>query len=172
MKVGDPAEPDTEIGPVINQKQLDGLLKRIHDARQQGARQVTGGEPNGLVLPPRIFADVTTEMSVAQHELFGPVAPVIKARSEHEALQIANDTEYGLSSAVFTKDLERGVQFARKIDAGMTHVNDSPLNDLPNQPFGGEKNSGIGRFNGRWILDELTTDHWITVQHTPIDYPF
>ena len=99
------------------------------------------------------------------------MAPVIRAADDSEALRIANDTDYGLSSAVFTKDLEKGVRFARLIEAGMAHVNDQPVNDLPFNPFGGEKNSGIGRFNGRWAVDAFTTDQWVTLQHTPRPYP-
>lgn len=172
LRVGDPSDKDTDLGPIINQKQLDGLVKRIEEAKQEGARQVVGGKPEGLLLPPHVFADVRNDMSIAQNELFGPIAPVIKSSNEEESLRIANDTEYGLSSAVFTANVERGVLFSQGIEAGMTHVNDTPVNDLPNQPFGGEKNSGLGRFNGEWILDEFTTDHWISVQHTPIKYPF
>ena len=99
------------------------------------------------------------------------MAPVIRATDEADALRIANDTDYGLSSSVFTRDLERGVRFARAIEAGMAHVNDQPVNDLPFSPFGGEKNSGIGRFNGRWAVDAFTTDQWVTLQHTPRPYP-
>ena len=87
-------------------------------------------------------------------------------------LRVANETSYGLSSAVFTRDVERGNRFAQRVQAGMTHVNDSPVNDLPNCPFGGEKNSGLGRYNGRWSIEEFTTVHWISVQHEPVPYPF
>lgn len=172
LKVGDPKEEGTVIGPIINQKQLDGLVKEIYRAKEQGAKQLEGGEPKGLLLPPHVFVDVKNEMDVARKEMFGPIASIIKVSGEDEALRLANDTEYGLSSAVFTRDIERGVQFALRIEAGMTHVNDSPVNDLPNNPFGGEKNSGLGRFGGDWIVDEMTSDHWITVQHAPRPYPF
>ncbi|HEY0778058.1 MAG TPA: aldehyde dehydrogenase family protein [Gemmatirosa sp.] len=96
----------------------------------------------------------------------------MRARDEDDALRIANDTDYGLSSAVFTRDVDRGVRFAQRIQAGMAHVNDQPANDLPFNPFGGEKNSGIGRFNGRWAVEAFTTEQWVTVQHTPRPYPF
>ena len=85
---------------------------------------------------------------------------------------MANDTEYGLSSAVFTRDLERGARFARQIEAGMTHVNNQSVQDLIFNPFGGEKNSGIGRYNGRWAVEAFTTEHWITVQHEPFPFVF
>jgi aldehyde dehydrogenase (NAD+) len=171
LKVGDPNDADTMIGPIINKRQLQGLQERIADARRSGVRQVVGGEADGLVLPPHVFADVTKEMRLVREEQFGPIAPVIRAHGEADALAIANDTDYGLSSCVFTRDVERGVRFAQQIQAGMTHVNDQPVNDLPFSPFGGEKNSGIGRFNGRWAAEAFTTDHWITVQHTRRRFP-
>ena len=167
LKMGDPNDPDTAICPIINEAQLNSILKHIQAAREQGARQLLGGDPDGLMLPPHVFVDVTNDMSVAREELFGPVAPIIRVRDEAEALQVANDTEYGLSGAVFTQDEGRGLRFALGIEAGMTHINDQPVNDLPNAPFGGEKNSGIGRFGGDWIVEEFTTDHWITLQHKP-----
>jgi aldehyde dehydrogenase (NAD+) len=172
LKCGNPSDPDTAVGPLINRQQLQRLLERIEQARAAGARQILGGAPQGLVLPPHVFVDATNGMSVAAEELFGPVVPVIKVRGEDDALRVANETSYGLSSAVFTRDVERGNRFAQRVQAGMTHVNDSPVNDLPNCPFGGEKNSGLGRYNGRWSIEEFTTVHWISVQHEPVPYPF
>jgi aldehyde dehydrogenase (NAD+) len=115
---------------------------------------------------------VDNSSELAQSELFGPIAPIIKAKDEADALRIANDTPFGLSSAVFTRDEGRGLRFALQVEAGMTHINDITVNDDPNNMFGGEKNSGIGRFNSDWIVAEFTRDHWISVQHTPRDYPF
>ena len=106
-------------------------------------------------------------MPLARNEIFGPVAPVIRARGEDDALRSANDTEHGLSGSVFTRDLQRGERFAQRLQIGMVHVNDQPVIDLPNSPFGGEKNSGIGRFNGEWVIEAFTTDQWLTVQHAP-----
>jgi aldehyde dehydrogenase (NAD+) len=123
------------------------------------------------VLPPHVLLADNCAATAAQ-EVFGPVATIISARDEDDALRIANDTELGLSSAVFTGDLERGVRFARKILAGMTHVNDQPVNDQANTAFGGEKASGLGRFGGDWAIEEFTTDHWISVQHSPRTFPF
>jgi aldehyde dehydrogenase (NAD+) len=171
IKVGDPDEPDTLVGPIINDKQMKGLLERIREARGAGARQVVGGDPDGLVLPPHVFADVRNDMKLAREEIFGPIAPVIRARGEDDALRIANETEYGLAGSVFTRDLERGARFAERLEVGMAHVNDQPVNDLPNNPFGGEKNSGIGRFNGEWVIDAFTSDQWVSVQHVPARYP-
>jgi aldehyde dehydrogenase (NAD+) len=172
LKVGNPADDDTAIGPIINEQQLHGLLQHIDKARAEGAREVVGGAPQGRILPPHVFIDARNEMSIAQDELFGPVVSIIKVRGDHEALEAANATSYGLSSAVLTRDVERGNRFAQQLQAGMTHVNDSPVNDLPNCPFGGEKNSGLGRYNGQWSIEEFTTVHWISIQHVPIEYPF
>jgi aldehyde dehydrogenase (NAD+) len=172
LKVGDPSEPDTMIGPIINQSQLDHLVARIRKAPEAGARLLVGDSPQGLVLPPHVFADVTNDMELAREEIFGPVAPVIRAADADDALRIANDTGYGLAGAVFTSDLDRGAQFAQQMQVGMAHVNDQSVVDLPNSPFGGEKNSGIGRFNGTWVIEAFTTDQWVTVQHTPRRYPW
>lgn len=172
LNVGDPDAADTVIGPLINRKQLDGALARLEAARSAGLRQLLGGAPDGLVLPPQVFADVPNDSDLAQTEQFCLIAPLIRAADEDDALRIANETEFGLSSAVFTGDEARGVRFAQRIDAGMTHVNDITPNDEPNVMFGGEKNSGIGRFNSDWIIAELTTDHWISVQQEPRTYPF
>lgn len=172
LKCGNPNEPDTSIGPIINQKQLAAHIAHIQGARAAGARQVVGGDPVGQVLPPHVFLDVKNEMPIAQEEMFGPIAPIIKVNGEAEALRVANDTQYGLSSAVFTRDKERGVQFALGLKIGMTHINDTSVDDMPNNPFGGEKNSGIGRFNGEWVIQEFTTDHWVTIQHSRPTYPF
>jgi aldehyde dehydrogenase (NAD+) len=172
LKYGDPNEPDTVIGPVINQSQLQKMLELMNQARQAGARQLLAGEPKGLVLPPHVFADVTNEMSIAKNETFGPIAPIIKVDGEAEALRVANDTEYGLSSAVFTRNEARGLKFALGLQAGMTHINDSTVDDKPNSPFGGEKNSGLGRYNGDWIMQEFSTDHWVTARQSQRHYPF
>ncbi|TYP84574.1 aldehyde dehydrogenase family protein [Blastococcus xanthinilyticus] len=174
LKAGDPREGDTVIGPIINAKQLEGIQEKVAQAREDGAEQLLGGDPTGpigSVLPPHVLLG-TNEVATARQEVFGPVATIIRARDEADALAIANDTEYGLSSAVFTRDTLRGVNFALQVEAGMTHVNDSPLNDENNTAFGGEKDSGLGRFGGEWAIEEFTTDHWVSVQHTRRQFPF
>ena len=96
--------------------------------------------------------------------MFGPVISIIRAKDEADAISISNDTEYGLSGSVFTKDLYHGIQVAQKLDTGMVHINDQSINDEPHVMFGGVKNSGIGRFNDEWVLEKFTTDRWISVQ--------
>lgn len=172
LKYGNPSEPDTVIGPIINEAQLKRMMEYIKSSRAAGARQLLGGDPKGLVLPPHVFVDVTNDMDIARYETFGPIAAIIKVNGEAEALRVANDTEFGLSSAVFTRDQARGERFALGLQTGMTHVNDSSVYDQPNSPFGGEKNSGIGRYGGEWIIDEFTTDRWVTFRQSPRTYPF
>ena len=172
LKVGDPREPDTQLGPVINSSQLEGILDKIQRAQDDGADLLLGGEPfgpTGQCLPPHVLSG-GNDVATAREEVFGPVMTVIRADGEEDALRIANDTEYGLSSAVFSRDVDRAVRFGRRIQAGMTHINDAPVNDDANTAFGGEKSSGIGRFGGQWAIDEFTTDHWVSVQHEPRQY--
>ena len=174
LKAGDPRESDTVIGPIINAKQLKGIQDKVAQSLADGAQQLLGGDPTGpigSVLPPHVLLG-SNDVASAKNEMFGPVVTIIRARDEADALAIANDTEYGLSSAVFTEDTLRGVNFALQVEAGMTHVNDSPLNDENNTAFGGEKESGLGRFGGDWAIEEFTTDHWVSVQHTKRKFPF
>lgn len=172
LRVGDPSDPATQLGPVINESQLESIRDKLARAAADGAELLCGGDPfgpTGLALPPHVLA-AGNGVATAREEVFGPVMTVIRADDESDALRLANDTSYGLSSAVFSGDVERAVRFARRIDAGMTHVNDSPVNDDSNTAFGGEKSSGVGRFGGRWAIDEFTTEQWISVQHRPREY--
>ncbi len=172
LKMGDPSDIKTAIGPIISKAQVDGLRQIIARTKEQGATVLLDGEINGNMVPPHIFGDVTPDMQISSGEIFGPLVGIQKARDAHHALELANGTEYGLSSAVFSGDLDRGERFARKIRAGMTHINDMPVNDEPHLPFGGEKNSGLGRFNGQWAIEEFSTVQWVSIQKTPRHYPF
>lgn len=173
LRSGDPSLPETDIGPIINAGQLEGIQDKLARSLAAGAQQLLGGDPEGptgQVLPPHVLVG-SADLPTAREEVFGPVITVLRAADEEDALAIANDTEYGLSSAVFTRDVERGSRFALRVQAGMTHINDSPVNDDPNTAFGGEKASGIGRFGGDWALEEFTTDHWISIQREAREYP-
>jgi aldehyde dehydrogenase (NAD+) len=172
LKVGDPDDMATAIGPIINAQQLGVIQAKIAQAKHDGAKLILGGDAQGNLLPPHLFSEVNPNWSIARDETFGPVLPVIRCKDEAEALMLANASLYGLSSAVFTQNLERGVRFARGIRAGMTHINDMTVADQPNAPFGGEKNSGLGRFNGQWVLEEFTRTHWITLRQKSQQYPF
>jgi aldehyde dehydrogenase (NAD+) len=166
LKVGDPAEPDTIIGPIINQTQLNGLKEKIKASQVGDTRLLYGGESDRLLLPPHVFSPVDDSHILNREETFGPLVPITISDNEEHALSLANSTEHGLSSAVFTENMERGLKFARNIYAGMTHINDITVDDQPMAPFGGEKNSGLGRFNGEYLMEEFTRAHWITWQGT------
>lgn len=165
---GDPEQEDTLIGPIINGAQVEKIKHIIAQALQEGTKLIVRGDIQDNVMPPHIFIDVNPESSLAKEESFGPVLPIIKAQNEADALHLANNTAYGLSSAVCTTDLERGTRFAMQIDAGMTHINSITVADQPNAPFGGERNSGLGRFNGQWILDEFSRTHWLTLPNSHV----
>lgn len=172
MKTGNPNLADTVIGPVINRSQLDGLLRKVNAADSASLKKLHGGPASGLVLPPHVYGDVPFDHELAHDETFGPLLPILIADNEAHALTLANASEYGLSSAVFSKDMARALNFSRGIVAGMTHINDITVDDQPNAPFGGEKNSGLGRFNGHYALDEFTRAHWVTWQAGSHHYPF
>uniref|UniRef100_UPI0027BA5E2B aldehyde dehydrogenase family protein n=1 Tax=Pseudomonas sp. TaxID=306 RepID=UPI0027BA5E2B len=172
LEVGAPDASATVIGPVINARQLQGLQDKISQARREGAEPLYEGGVSGNLLAPHVYGEVTADMDLARNEIFGPLVGLLRARDEAHALALANASEFGLSSAVFSRNLERAVRFARQVRAGMSHINDIPVNDEANAPFGGEKNSGLGRFNGDWAIDEFTRDHWVSVQHVPRQYPF
>ena len=163
VAVGDPNLEETIIGPIINQSQVKKHQQIIQSAKEQGAELVYEGGIEGNLVYPHIFTGVAPESPLAQEESFGPILPVLKARDEAHALKLANDTRFGLSSAVCTSNIERGISFTEQLDIGMTHINGISVADQANAPFGGEKNSGLGRFNGRWIFEEFTRTHWLTV---------
>lgn len=172
LTVGQRAAADCFIGPIVNRDQFDKIMAMIAKAKEQGATCALEGEPDGLVIPPHVFTGVSDDNCLVTGEIFGPVAPIQRAKDEDDALRLANATDMGLSSAVFSRDLGRALAFARRIESGMCHINDQPVNDSPFSPFGGVKNSGIGRFNGRWAIDAFTTVRWISIQHEPREYPF
>lgn len=173
LKYGNPSEDGVLIGPLIEEDQVKRILKDIEESKKQGAVVKLGGKAQGNVLEPTVLDNVKDEMPIGKNEIFGPVAPFIRFSTEEEALKLANSKDFGLTGSVFTKNVERGVVFARKVETGMIHINDQTVNDEPNAPFGGEKGSGIGRFNGKFIIEEFTRLQWVTVQHKPRDYaPF
>jgi aldehyde dehydrogenase (NAD+) len=172
LKVGDPTDPETVIGPLINRKQVDKILGFVEASMKEGAKILVQGDTQGNVLSPIVLADVTNDMTIAQNEIFGPVAAIIPVENEEEAIRVANDSANGLSGAVFSGSLERGCRVAEQIHTGMIHVNDQTINDEPHIAFGGEKGSGLGRFNGEWSLEEFTTIKWISVQKEFRSFPF
>ncbi|MGW3950787.1 aldehyde dehydrogenase family protein [Streptomyces sp. NPDC004752] len=172
LKTGDPSDPQTVIGPVINSLQANAITAVIEQAVTEGATVLVRGSTTDNLVEPSVLTDVPIRSSLLRKEIFGPVALLVPFDGEEEAVHIVNDTPYGLSGAVHTADTERGVAFAKRVDTGMFHVNDGTIHDEPLVPFGGEKDSGIGRLNGETTLDAFTTLKWISVQHGRSRFPF
>ncbi|MDQ1184158.1 aldehyde dehydrogenase [Agrobacterium larrymoorei] len=161
---GDPRQGAAPLGAVVDVKTAEKLKGLIDDAIAKGAKVIAAGEPDGVLVPAHIVADVTAGMRLYSEESFGPVVAVIRAKDEADAIRIANDSEYGLSAAVFTKDAARGLKVARQIRSGICHINGPTVHDEAQMPFGGVGASGYGRFGGKAGIAEFTELRWITVE--------
>lgn len=158
LRAGDPAAADTDIGPVANARRLTAVRDALERTRAEGARQVLGGEPDGparLLLPPHVLL-ARDNVASTREELAGPVITIVRARDERDALRIANETGYGRSSAVFTRDIERGTRVALGLNAAMTHVNDAPVN-----------RDAAGDPGGSRAIGDLTAERWVNVPLGP-----
>jgi vanillin dehydrogenase len=171
LKVGDTSEDANVIGPLINDRQVERVRGQLEDAIAKGARVVVGGGIEGRFVEPTILTGVTADMRIYREETFGPVVPVIPFATDDEAIAINNDTEYGLSAGIFTRDEARALAMARRLETGMCHVNCSSVNDEPHVPFGGSKASGVGRHGGRWSVETFTETRWITLDRGGRPYP-
>jgi acyl-CoA reductase-like NAD-dependent aldehyde dehydrogenase len=172
MAVGDPAVGETPLGAVVDRKTVDHCYALIQDAVDKGARLLTGGETTQNVLMPAHLVDgVTPDMKLFREESFGPVVGIVRARDAEHAVELANDTEYGLSASVFTRDIAKGLEIARRVQSGICHVNGPTVHDEAQMPFGGVKGSGYGRFGGKAGIDSFTELRWITVDTQPGHYP-
>ena len=172
LKVGDPsADPGNVIGPLINDRQVARVRAQMDDAVAKGAQVVLGGGIEGRFVEPTILTGVTPDMMLYRDETFGPVVPVIPFATDDEAIAIANDSEYGLSSGVITRDEARALAIAQRLETGMCHINCSSVNDEPHVPFGGAKSSGVGRHGGRWSTETFTETRWITLDRGGRPYP-
>lgn len=172
LQVGDPRDPHTVIGPLIRSSQCQMIDRKIKEAVASGARVLTGGTYEGNFYQPTVVADVAPNMAAFQDELFGPVAAVSRADNADHALALANNSSYGLSSAVLTNNLQLAMRFALELEAGMVHLNGPTVHDEPTVPFGGVKDSGSGREGGRWSVEEMTEVKWVTIQMGRRHYPF
>jgi succinate-semialdehyde dehydrogenase/glutarate-semialdehyde dehydrogenase len=163
IRLGDPLADDTTMGPLNNEPTAEKMDEHVADAIERGATLVTGGRradgfPTDLYWEATVLADVTEEMAVAREETFGPVVPITRIASDEEALQIANASEYGLLTAVWTRDLARGLRFAEGVDAGWVNINESTNYWESHLPFGGRagSSSGVGRVGGTSVLEAFT----------------
>ena len=169
---GDPNKGEVVIGSVVGKPTVERVQRLVAEAVAKGAVVLTGGETDGTVMKGIVVDRVTPHMQLFREESFGPQVSITRVKSTDEAVRLANDTEYGLSAAVFGKNLARALDVARRIDSGICHVNGPTVHDEAQMPFGGVKGSGYGRFGGKAAIDEFTELRWITVQTGPRHYPF
>ena len=172
LAAGDPRLGAAPLGAVVDRKTIDWVGELVADAVGKGAAALTGGAPEeGVLMDATVVDGVTRDMKLYGHESFGPVVAVVRARDEAHAVELANDTEYGLSAAVFTRDTARGLRIARQIRSGICHINGPTVHDEAQMPFGGVKSSGYGRFGGRAGIDAFTELRWITIETQPGHFP-
>lgn len=172
LPAGNPRNSNIALGPLISRDaalKVDALVK---DAVAKGAKLVAGGQIDGPVMQATVLDHVTREMRIYHEESFGPVAPVIRVATVEEAIRVANDTEYGLSAAIFGRNVNRALAVAKQIESGICHINGPTVQDEAQIPFGGMKASGYGRFGGRAAINEFTELRWITIETEPHHYPF
>ncbi|WP_308036599.1 aldehyde dehydrogenase family protein [Actinoplanes sp. DH11] len=172
LPIGDPADPATVIGPVINEWALSLLERRVREAVDLGATLLTGGTATGRCFPPTVLTGVPAEAELAFDETFGPVVLLEEADDAEDALRRADASAFGLTAGVITGDPYRGLELARRLAAGIVHVNDQPVNDEPQMPFGGVKESGAGRFGTGFAAEEFTEVQWVTARDGPRAFPF
>ena len=173
LPLGDPRKPDPVVlGSVIGMATVEHCNALIDDALAKGGRLLCGGKATSTLMAATLIDRVTPQMRLYHEETFGPLKCIVRVRSVEEAIACANDSEYGLSAAVFGRDIARALNVARKIDSGICHVNASTVHDEAQMPFGGVKGSGYGRFGGSAGVAEFTDLRWLTVQTRPRQYPF
>lgn len=165
LALGDPLLDTTNVGPVVDQAALDKIQTQVSDALSRGAKATLGGEvQHGLFFQPTVLTDVAADSLILREETFGPVAPVVVFDTEEEALRLANASEYGLAAYAYTRDLSRAWRVAEALEYGLVGINDGvPSASAPNAPFGGMKNSGVGREGGHWGLEEFLEIKFISM---------
>jgi acyl-CoA reductase-like NAD-dependent aldehyde dehydrogenase len=169
---GDPRKGDFVLGAVVGKPTVDRVLKLVQEASAKGAKVLCGGDSDGTIMKGIVVDKVTPDMSLFREESFGPQVSITRVKSAEEAVKLANDTEYGLSASLFTRDIARGIELAKQIESGICHINGPTVHDEAQMPFGGVKASGYGRFGGKAGVNEFTELRWITIQTTPRHYPF
>jgi vanillin dehydrogenase len=171
LPAGDP-RGHVVLGSCISRATTIRVAEMIEDAVKKGAKLLTGGPADGTIMQATILDHVTPAMRIYEEESFGPITCVVRVDSEEEAIRVANDTEYGLSASVYSRDIARALKVAEQIESGICHVNGPTVHDEAQMPFGGTKSSGYGRFGGTAAIDEFTELRWITIQTEPMHYPF
>ncbi|MGY4728148.1 aldehyde dehydrogenase [Burkholderia pyrrocinia] len=172
LPLGDPREGPAVLGSVVDMATVRRCNDLIDDALAKGATLVCGGKAETTLMPATLLDHVTADMHIYREESFGPVKAIVRVNGDEEAIACANDNEYGLSAAVFSRDVARALTVAKRIESGLCHVNGPTVHDEAQMPFGGMKSSGFGHFGGKAGIAEFTDLRWITVQTTPRHYPF
>jgi acyl-CoA reductase-like NAD-dependent aldehyde dehydrogenase len=170
--IGDPADPKTQVGPLIDEKAVSRVDRLVNDALKKGAKLVLGGKYTGLYYKPTIIDHVTQEMEVAWEESFGPVIPIIRVKDIEEAIEISNKSNYGLDSCIFTDDVYKAIGAGRRLEDGEVTINAAPGHGVGNFPFGGNKDSGMGREGIGYSIDEMSKIHTIVFSLPPISRPY
>ena len=163
LRAADPQREAAPLGTLIHAAAAERVAALLRDAQDKGAELLIGGRVEGAVMQPAVIDHVASNMAIYHEESFGPVASILRVRDEEEALSIANDTEYGLASAIFSRDRDRALALAARLETGICHINGSTVYDDAAMPFGGMKASGYGRFGGETALDEFTELRWIAL---------
>jgi acyl-CoA reductase-like NAD-dependent aldehyde dehydrogenase len=171
LVAGNPQDGNAPLGAMISAEAVRRIKALVDDALQKGAVVVCGGHVDGTLVDATVIDHVTPAMRIYREESFGPLAAIIRVASIDEAVTVANDNEYGLSSAVFGRDISQALAVARRIEAGICHINEATVSDEPQMPFGGVKSSGYGRFGGKAAIDEFTELRWVTMALGTRDYP-
>jgi benzaldehyde dehydrogenase (NAD) len=173
LRVGDPYKSEVALGPLINDQQLKRVSDIVERSVAAGARIAAGGTHEGRFYRPTVLTNVTPEQPAFTEEIFGPVAPITTFKDDDEAVRLANQTEYGLSSGIYSADVGRAERIAARLRTGLAHINDQTVNDDPRIPFGGFGASGNGgRFGSLSNLEEFTTWRWMTIRPKGHPYPF
>lgn len=172
LPLGDPRKGPVVLGSVIDMATVERCNALIDDALTKGAKLLCGGRAETTLMPATLLDHVTPDMKIYSEESFGPVKGIVRVKDDEAAIACANDNAYGLSSAVFSRDIARAMQVAARIESGICHINGPTVHDEAQMPFGGVKASGWGRFGGKAGIQEFTDLRWVTVQTTPRHYPF
>ena len=172
LPLGDPRKGPVVLGSVVDMATVERANRLIDDALAKGAKLLCGGKATNTLMAATLIDGVTPEMDIFREETFAPVKAIVRVRGEEQAIAMANDNEFGLSSSVYTRDTARGWRVAARIEAGICHVNGPTVHDEAQMPFGGVKNSGYGHFGGQAGIDAFTETRWITMQTAPRHYPF
>jgi succinate-semialdehyde dehydrogenase/glutarate-semialdehyde dehydrogenase len=165
LKLGRGTEPGVQVGPLIDENQQKKVAELVEDAVQKGAETVVGGhipDGRGYFYEPTVLKNISDDARVLKEEIFGPVAPVKDFSSEEEAIAAANDTEYGLVAYVFTRDIKRALRVVEGLETGMVGLNQGMVSNV-GAPFGGVKQSGIGREGGRWGIEEFLETKYVAI---------